>query len=574
MGVSNDRKLVQKIIESGVYVDAADENIVDRSTGIAKNSGWIFDFRRVIFRHDILQALSRIFWEKFEGETPIQIGGLETAAIPIVTAVSLAQPDAFKEPMSAFFVRKSRKKDGLMRMIEGTPAPRDVPVVLVDDILNSGKSFIRQIEVLEELGYTIKAVWSIMRFRDEDFYDYFRDKGIAVHCVFALDDFHESLGVSNLKVRDHTQQPSLPFTIKWKFTSENPNFFYVVPKSDPILDEERIYFGSDNGYFWAINQDDGSTAWNFKVGYHAKGKSIFSSPALHSSGLVIFGAYDGNIYALDSKTGKKKWIFWEADHIGSSPAVAEDLGLVFVGLEFGLIRKHGGIAALDIQTGKKVWEYTMAAYTHSSPLYIPSKKQVVVGGNEGIVYLFNAKSGKLLWEFKTGEANEDELVHGFSRFDIKESFAYDEKNDLIVFGNKDAKLFALHRDSGKLAWCFDKAEFGFFSTPLVYKDTVMASSLDKHLYCINLATGEEKWRWRGGARIFASPVLINDRVYIGANTGRMTEIDPETGKPLAFITVPERITNKVAYNPKTKRYFLPTFANEIYCLERKDDGER
>ena len=566
----DDMALLRSAIESDVYLSATDTPIASRNTGQAKSSGWIFDFRRVIFRHDVLKAAARVFWNEFKDITPLQIGGLETAAIPLVTAIALEQPESFKKPMHAFFVRKSRKKDGRMQMIEGDIGPTKTPVVLVDDILNSGKTFIRQVEVLEELGYKVVAIWSIMRFRDTDFYTYFAEKDIAIHSAFTLDDFNDSLAVTNLSERE-PHHISMPFSIEWKFAAKNPNHFYVVPKSDPIVDAHKVYFGSDNGYFWALNQEDGSTAWNFKVGYHAKGKSIFSSPALHSSGLVIFGAYDGNVYALDTETGKKKWIFWEADHIGSSPAVAEDLGLVFAGLEFGLLKKHGGIAALDVRTGKKVWEHQMAAFTHSSPRYIPETKQVIVGGNEGIVYLFDAKSGKLRWEFKTGDTTEEELVHGFSRFDIKESFAYDTARDLIVFGNKDAKLFAVHRKNGELAWCFDRAEFGYYSTPLVYKDTVIASSLDKHLYCVDLNTGEERWRWKAGARIFASPTLINDTVYIGSNTGRLTEVDPETGTEIGFVTVPERITNKVAYNPDTERFFLPTFANEIYCLTRKHD---
>ncbi|MBL4644658.1 MAG: PQQ-binding-like beta-propeller repeat protein [Candidatus Pacebacteria bacterium] len=571
MRQNDSKKIIRDAIEKNVYVSHADAPILNRSTGTKRDSGWLFDFRRVIFRNDVLEATAQLFWKEFQEDVPIQVGGLETAALPIVTAISLAQPNSFRESMRAFFIRKSRKKDGLMRMIEGNLATKDVPVVLVDDILNSGKSFVRQIEVLEELGYTVKAIWIILRFRDKSFYNYFKEKNIELHSLFTLDDFKDSLGTENLKPREK-KKPNMPFSAKWKFTGKNPNFSYVIAKSDPLIDDFKVYFGTDGGYFMALNQADGSTAWSYKVGFHVKGKSIFSSPALTSNGLVIFGAYDGNVYALDSKTGKKKWIFFEADYIGSSPAIAKNLGLVFIGLEFGLFKKRGGIAALDIKTGKKKWEYLMTAYTHSSPFYIEEYHQVVIGGNEGIVYLFDAQTGKLQWEFKTGDTTEEETARGFSRFDIKESFTYDKKRDLIVFGNAEGKLFAVNRKTGKKVWMFE-AEFGFYSTPLIYKDTVIASSLDKNLYCIHLDTGKEMWSWRAGARIFASPVLIEDKIYIGANTGRMTEINPKTGEELAFITVPERITNKVAYNPKTKRYFLPTFANELYCLERKEENK-
>jgi orotate phosphoribosyltransferase len=561
---------VKHLIETEVFIPGSREAILDRKTRMPSESGWIFDFRRVLLRAETLDNLGEIFWDKFKDKYPFQICGLEVAAIPLVTGLVLKVYEKGKNDASGFFVRKSRKKDGLMRMVEGK-IDQDKRIILVDDIINSGKSFIRQVEVLEELGFNVDTVWSVLRFRDEDYYTYFKDKGIKVISLFSLDDFKETLGLKN-KVSREFNVLSMPFKAHWKFQSENPNYFYVVAKSDPILDDERVYMGSDSGVFWALNQRDGSIAWSYKVGFHAKGKSIFSSPAIWKD-TVLFGAYDGNFYALNKETGEKKWIFFEADSIGSSPAIADDLCLAFIGLEFGLIKKRGGIAAIDLKTGKKVWDYIMPAYTHSSPIYIKKKRQIVVGSNDGAAYLFDAKSGVLIWKFQTGHPTEEELQKGFSEYDIKESFAYDMKRDLIIFGNVKGEVFAIARDSGEKMWSF-KAEFGFYSTPVIYKDTVLISSVDRHLYCLNLDDGKEKWRWRAGARIFATPVVVNGSVYIGANTGRLTELDPETGEVRSFVTVPERITNKVAYNERTGRFFLPTFANELYCLERNDKTEK
>lgn len=69
---------------------------------------------------------------------------------------------------------------------------------------------------------------------------------------------------------------------------------------------------------------------------------------------------------------------------------------------------------------------------------------------------------------------------------------------------------------------------------------------------------------------FGSPTIIENNAYIGANTGRLTELDPETSKEKTFVTLTERITNQPAYNPHTKHFFVPTEANELYCLERTD----
>ena len=537
---------LKKIISEEVFVTKGKENILSPGGDEIK---WLFDFRRALLKPDVLDAISDVFLERFSGKFPLQIGGIEVAAIPLITGLVMGLNERDRK-INGFFIRKSRKKDGLMRMIEGMVTAEKI--ILVDDIINTGKSFIRQVEVLEGIGKKVDTVFAVLRFRDSEYYKYFHDKGIRVESLFTLDDFADSLKVKNLVDKKEGPVP-MPFKAEWCFKSENPNYFYVVPKSGPAIDETRLYFGSDSGNFWAINQTDGSVAWKYKVGFHAKGKYIFSSPAIYKD-FVYFGSYDGNFYALDKETGKKSWIFMEADWIGSSPCVAPDLGLIFVGLEFGLFRKQGGIAVLDAETGKKKWEYFMPGLVHSSPAYSAKRNVVVCGSNNFSVYGFNAKTGKLLWEFKTdGE--------------VKASFVFDEERGVVCFGSFDKHLYILRANTGELVHKVETGE-AIYSTPVAYKNFVYIASLDKILYCINLDTGAVIWKFATSGRVFASPKIIEKRIYIGSNDGRLYELDPETGKNTAFFQATERITNAIACNPSTKKIFLPTFANEIYCLHR------
>jgi outer membrane protein assembly factor BamB len=297
------------------------------------------------------------------------------------------------------------------------------------------------------------------------------------------------------------------------------------------------------------------------------------------------------VYALDTATGRRRWVNFEADWVGSSPCIAPELGLLFIGTEFGLLKKRGGIMALDIQTGTKVWSVEMPAYTHSSPLYIPgtllSPASVLIGSNDGVARLFNAKKGTLMWEFATGTPSEQEIRAGFSAYDIKDSFAYSPTLNAVYFGNHTGDFFALNKKTGEKMWQA-KAEFAFWSRPTLldtlapknlghtFAERVIASSLDKHVYCWDAATGKELWKWHAGARVFCAPTMWDEpqkdgssitRVLVGANTGRLTALDPETGKEVWFITVPERIVNAPVYNPKTQSLFVPTFANELYKFE-------
>ena len=63
--------------------------------------------------------------------------------------------------------------------------------------------------------------------------------------------------------------------------------------------------------------------WEFRTG-----DWVSSSPVI-TDGIVYFGSADGYLYALDAKSGKLKWRFKTEGEVYSSPAVAD--GTVYFG---------------------------------------------------------------------------------------------------------------------------------------------------------------------------------------------------------------------------------------------------
>ena len=564
--ISKHREHLRRAIETRAFVSGRTRWISARTPNTEKSLDWYFNLRQITLDASILDDIAALFWDTYADKYPFQVGGMETAAIPLITGlVAQAERHTGHKDMTGFYIRKTRKKDGLMQAIEGVLKP-DRPVILVDDLMNSGKSLIRQVEIAEKAGLTIAAIWVLVRFRDLDAYSYFTERGIEIHSVFCLNDFAENLGMHNIAVSAADEEVH-PYQIVWTFSGGKPSYQHVVPKSAPAIDADRVYMGTDDGTFFALDQSNGSVAWKYQIGFQAGSKGIFSSPLVHDD-IVYFGGYDGTFYALNAKDGTRRWIYYEADWIGSSPAIAADLGLIFIGLEFGLWRKRGGIAAIDVRSGRKRWWFhDIPSLTHSSPLYIREYQQVIVGSNDGCAYLFDARSGKLIWKFETGIPTRQELDSGFSAHDIKGSFAYDASRDLLIFGCMNGTLFFVERKSGKCAYSYQSGA-GFYATPIIHKDTVLASSLDKHLYCIDIDTRKERWRWNAGARIFAAPIVVDGSIYIGANSGRLTELDPATGKARSYMTFTERITNPPTHNPQSRRFFVSTFANEVYCIKK------
>lgn len=503
----------------------------------------LFDFRALMLQPAWLHRYAEIFWDVYGGSGPFQVGGLETAGIPLVTAIVMKGVER-GTPVNGFYIRKSRKRSGLMKYIEGTLT--DDPVIFVDDLMNTGRSIEKQLLVLADAKVKVSDVFVMLLFRDRSAYGFLAEKNIRLTSLFSLADFGVPLTV------DAGTSTKDSFEEFWRYRAPSPSFEHVVQKSAPILDDERIYFGCDDGKFRALWKKNGLLAWEFAIGRHPEGKGIFSTPA-RVKDVIFFGAYDGVVYALDTESGREIWRNERADWVGSSPDVAPELGIVYIGLEFGLWQKNGGIIALDIATGKERWFASHAGTTHGSPLYIPEEGVVVIGSNDGILYCYDAMTGTLRWRHATGGA-------------IKARASYDSAHRAVIFGNMNGILYAI---SAKDATVLTAIDLGieFYSIPLVHGDTVFTAGLDKYVTAYDSTTWKTRWSFATNGRIFASPVLAHGSLWVGSNDGRLYELDPKSGTEKSYLQVSERIVNRIAFD--TERLYVPTVANEIYCVGKK-----
>ena len=113
--------------------------------------------------------------------------------------------------------------------------------------------------------------------------------------------------------------------------------------SSPAVSEGIVYFGSADGYLYALEVNTGQEQWKFKTD-----NFVYSSPAV-SNGVVYFGSCDRYFYALDINTGQEKWKFKTGGGVYSSPVVSD--GVVYFG------SWDGYLYALDINTGQEQWKF-------------------------------------------------------------------------------------------------------------------------------------------------------------------------------------------------------------------------
>lgn len=538
--------LKKNLKEKALVFAGAKTRVVGRNADETLYLDWLFDVKAIMLDSKNLNAYADVFWERFGKEYPFQVGGMETAGIPLVAAIVM-KGEALGKPVNGFYIRKSRKREGLLKQIEGKLTSDHV--ILVDDAINSGRSLEKQISIVHDAGARVSTVFPIVTFRSMGAYSRLTST-VRLNNLFTIDEF----GLELLPDTNPIKKES-PLEKVWKYSAPDPSLEHVVEKSAPTSDGENAYIGTDAGSVLAINVESGNILWEFKTERHPKGKGVFSSPRLYKKMLYI-GGYDGNAYALNTAEGKPLWINRGADWIGSSPDVSPKLNLVYIGTEHGLWRKRGGIMALDAKTGKTAWRSTMTDFTHASPLYIPEKNSVVVGCNDRTIYAFDAKNGELQWK---------RLVKG----ELKSKAAYDAKRDIIFIGSFDKHLYALDAATGAIHWSFE-AGATIYSTPLLYKNSVFTTSLDKHLYALDAETGAKKWEFATYGRVFASPVVADGSLWIGSNDGRLYELNPDTGALIGSTQFSERIVNAICYDEKTKTFIVPTVANELYGMKRKE----
>ena len=98
------------------------------------------------------------------------------------------------------------------------------------------------------------------------------------------------------------------------------------------------------------------------------------------------------------------------------------------------------------------------------------------------------------------------------------------RGDSQLTGRADGNL----PDTLQLAWTFETSG-EILSTPVIANNTAFVSSMDKHLYGLDLISGTERWRFEADDELEASPVFHDGVIYIGSSGGVFYAIDALTG---------------------------------------------
>ncbi len=198
--------------------------------------------------------------------------------------------------------------------------------------------------------------------------------------------------------------------IKWRFQANGTLI------ASPTVDADgTVYVASMDGNVYALEppRDAGQPVkvrWTFSSGARDDKGGFENAPVLDGEGTLYIGGNDGNLYALDTKTGRPKWTFdavarsgYRTYGIFSSVALGPDKTVYFGG-------KNGVLYAVREAKGffgsgpKAVWTYKLGPGIQSSPL-LAGDGTVYLADEQGTLHAVRPPSsgdaGTALWKFAT-----------------------------------------------------------------------------------------------------------------------------------------------------------------------------
>ncbi|MFC2115394.1 PQQ-binding-like beta-propeller repeat protein [Bacteroidota bacterium] len=215
------------------------------------------------------------------------------------------------------------------------------------------------------------------------------------------------------------------------------------------------------------------------------GGAYYQSKPTAAEGMVFFGTPSRFVYAVDAETGEEKWKFEMGASISGAPTW--DNGRIYVGQQGG----EEEFYCINARTGKEVWNQKTGWVWGSANV---SDGMVYVPGIDGYVMGLDAETGAIVWR------------HRFHKSVCSEPAV---EGDMVIFGSWDNYLIAFDKKTGEVIWQYQPG--GTDSGVAIFKD----GRIYLKNRCLDAKTGKLIWEFHDGDNVFnTTPACHDGRVYL------------------------------------------------------------
>nr|MBP8745635.1 orotate phosphoribosyltransferase [Syntrophorhabdus sp.] len=153
-----------------------------------KKSTYYIDAKETTLNPEGMFLIGKLMYQMAKEIPGIEaVGGVSIGGDPLVCAVVLESYNK-KDNLAGFLIRKEPKGHGTNRWVEGGKnLKKGMSVVILEDVITTGGSSLRAIEVTEKEGYNVKGIVAILD-RLEGGKEAIESKGYLFRSIFTLKD--------------------------------------------------------------------------------------------------------------------------------------------------------------------------------------------------------------------------------------------------------------------------------------------------------------------------------------------------------------------------------------------------
>ena len=310
----------------------------------------------------------------------------------------------------------------------------------------------------------------------------------------------------------------------------------------------------------------------------------FQSTAAIAEGMVYAGCLDGNLYAVDLASGRKKWEF--PTELGFTASAAVRKGLVFIG------DSDGRFYCIDAKSGKEKWHFDTEVEINSGANFY--KDNVLFGSQDGKLYCLRADSGEKVWEYESENmiqcsptvagnrafvAGCDARLHvidlgkgrSVGEVDIEQPTLCTPAvlGRMVFVGTIGNTFFGIDWQESTVVWRYEstKRSAEFRSSAAVTPELVIVGARDRQVHAVDRKSGQGRWTFPTKSPVDGSPVVVGSRVFVGSADGRYYALDLKTGRQLWLYEAGGSILASPAI--AAGRLVIGTDDGDLFCFGAK-----
>ncbi|MEX2244888.1 MAG: PQQ-binding-like beta-propeller repeat protein, partial [Fimbriimonadaceae bacterium] len=288
-------------------------------------------------------------------------------------------------------------------------------------------------------------------------------------------------------------------------------------------------FAAVGSRMYCLNRESGNEVWRFPAGEPLQ--ASFTTGAVVSGDIMVAGADDKAVYAVNTKTGEMLWQYIAPSNLISGPVVAG--GSVVLALA------SNQLVSVDLRTGQPVWD---APYSPPNGAGIYSS---VAGWQNSVLFLTS-----------DGNLNSLDATTKSPTFRPRSFSNVGPLSGLTVYGDacyvtSGAYVTSLNAGSGRVRWEAIVPGVLRYSAAVGPEGVVVVTD-DGRMHAFN---NMGRPAFRSGidlnSNAVAAPAFTGSLVAISTSNGSLNLLDPVSGDVVWNFTVPPMVKGMKVSMPST-----------------------